>query len=46
LGLNKIGVVSAQINTNLREDALLHVMQVVKPKGVLFTNQSEDGKIY
>jgi len=36
LGLSKIGVIPALINYNLRQDPLLHTIQVTKCKGVIY----------
>lgn len=36
LGLSKIGVITAQINTNLRSDPLLHSINVAKAKYVVY----------
>lgn len=39
LGLSKIGVVPALINTNLRCDPLYHSVSVVKCKAIIFTSE-------
>jgi len=39
LGLAKIGVVPALINSNLRCDPLLHSINVVKSKAIIFTSE-------
>ena len=37
LGLNKIGVISALINHNLKKDPLSHCISIVDAKGLVFT---------
>lgn len=39
LGLGKIGVVTALINTNLRSQSLTHCVNVAKCKGFIFTSE-------
>lgn len=39
LGLGKIGVVTALINTNLRSQSLAHCINVAKCKGIIFTSE-------
>ena len=43
LGLAKIGVIPALINTNLRKDSLIHTIKVVESKSVIFGQELEDG---
>jgi solute carrier family 27 fatty acid transporter 1/4 len=43
LGLSKIGVVSAFINTNLRSDALISSISIVKSKIIIYSSGLEDG---
>lgn len=43
IGLGKVGIISAQINTNLRNEALLHTLAVSKCKGIIFTHETETG---
>jgi solute carrier family 27 fatty acid transporter 1/4 len=45
IGLSKIGVISALINTNLKNQPLLHSIQLAKPKCVLYGSTLEDCKI-
>ncbi|CAG7722386.1 unnamed protein product, partial [Allacma fusca] len=39
LGLSKIGVVSALVNTNLREESLKHSLEIVKCKALVFSEE-------
>ncbi|XP_043476759.1 long-chain fatty acid transport protein 4-like isoform X1 [Leptopilina heterotoma] len=39
LGLGKIGVVTALINTNLRLNSLVHCLKVAKVKGIIFSKE-------
>ena len=43
LGLSKIGVIPALINTNLRKDSLIHTIKVAACKAVIFGQELEDG---
>lgn len=43
LGLAKIGVVTALINFNLREDALLHCIESADAKAVIFGTELTAG---
>lgn len=43
IGLSKVGVISSLINTNLKNQPLLHSIQVSKPKCVLYSTNLEDG---
>ena len=43
LGLGKLGVISGQINTNIRGASLVHTLDVVKAKAIIFTNETEQG---
>ena len=45
LGLSKIGVISALINTNLKYEQLAHTIAVAKPKILIYSNQLEDCKL-
>ena len=38
LGLSKIGVVSALINFNLRDDSLAHCINIAKAKAVIYSS--------
>ncbi|XP_075213343.1 long-chain fatty acid transport protein 4-like [Lycorma delicatula] len=39
LGLSKIGVITALINTNLQKKTLLHCLNTAQTKGLIFTDQ-------
>jgi solute carrier family 27 fatty acid transporter 1/4 len=41
LGLSKIGVISALINTNLRNQQLVHSINVAEPKAVIYSSELE-----
>lgn len=41
LGLSKIGVISALINTNLRHQQLVHSINVAMPKVVVYSAELE-----
>lgn len=43
LGLGKIGVVTALINTNLKAQSLAHCVNVAKCKGIIFTSEFAKG---
>lgn len=42
IGMAKLGIISAQINTNIRSQPLVHTFDVVKAKAVVFTNETEN----
>lgn len=44
LGLAKLGVVTALINSNLRNKALIHALSVGKMKGVIFSDELSSGE--
>lgn len=41
IGLSKIGVISALINTNLKNEQLIHTMEVAKPKIIIYSDELE-----
>ena len=43
LGLGKLGVVTALINTNLRLQLLTHCLNVAKVKGCIYANELSSG---
>lgn len=45
LGLSKLGVITALVNTNLRNEALLHSINVSKASIVIFGSCLEEGKL-
>lgn len=45
LGLSKAGFVGALINTNLRQDVLVHSMKAANCKAVIFGSEFKEGKI-
>jgi solute carrier family 27 fatty acid transporter 1/4 len=45
LGLSKVGVITALINTNLKNDSLLHSITVADSKCVIYGNSLEECKI-
>jgi solute carrier family 27 (fatty acid transporter), member 1/4 len=44
LGLSKIGVISALINTNLKTKSLVHCISVAKAKAVIYDIELKSGK--
>ena len=44
LGLAKIGVIPALINTNLRNQSLLNCLKTAKCTGIIYGLELEDGK--
>ena len=42
LGLSKLGVISALLNTNLRRAPLIHCIKVAKPKIVVYGEELEE----
>jgi solute carrier family 27 fatty acid transporter 1/4 len=46
LGMSKIGVISALINTNLRTDSLLHSINIAKAKVLIFDSLFETGNLF
>ncbi len=44
LGLSKLGVISALLNTNLRTNSLVHCIKIAKPKLVIFGEELEECK--
>ena len=45
LGLSKIGVISALINSNLKKAPLVHSINVVEPKYVVYSGDLESCKM-
>lgn len=45
LGLAKIGVITAFINTNLRDQPLLHCINASASKIIIYSSDLADGKI-
>ena len=45
LGLSKLGVISALVNTNLKNQQLMHTFENAKPKLVIYSIELEPGKI-
>jgi solute carrier family 27 fatty acid transporter 1/4 len=45
LGLSKIGVISALINTNLRKDTLIHSIKVANCKAIITTPDYIEGAL-
>lgn len=45
LGLSKLGVITALVNTNLRKDVLVHSIKAANAKGVIIGFELADGKI-
>ena len=41
LGMSKLGSVTALINTYIRDSSLVHTLETVKAKGVMFTSETE-----
>lgn len=46
LGLSKVGLVAALVNTNLRGDVLVHSIRAAGCKAVIFGSEFEDGEKY
>lgn len=46
LGLSKAGLVTALINTNQRQNTLVHSITVVNAKAVIFGKELSEGKIF
>lgn len=44
LGLSKVGLVAALVNTNLRHETLLHSINTADCKAVIFGSELKDGK--
>ena len=44
LGLSKLGVITALINTNLRADSLLYTLTIAKSKCIIYGSTLESGK--
>lgn len=44
-GLSKLGVITACINTNLRQKTLIHSIEVAKPKFVIYDEELEQRNI-
>lgn len=44
LGLSKIGVISALINTNLKSQSLVHSIKVAQPKCIVYGAELKDCK--
>lgn len=44
LGLSKAGLVGALVNTNLRHEVLLHSVNIVSCKAIIFGSSLKDGK--
>lgn len=44
LGLGKVGVVGALINTNLRQDVLLHSIRAANCKAIIYGAELKEGK--
>lgn len=45
LGLSKAGLVGALLNTNLRQDVLVHSIKAANCKAVIFGSSFKEGKI-
>lgn len=45
LGLSKAGLVGALLNTNLRQDVLIHSIKAANCKAVIFGSNFKDGKL-
>lgn len=43
LGLSKLGVITALINTNLKSQQLMHTLENAKPKLVIYSMELEPG---
>ena len=46
LGLAKIGVVSALINFNLKNQGLVHTIKLAKSRAIIFGSTLESSKLY
>lgn len=44
LGLGKLGVITALINTNLRMQSLVHCLAIAKVKAVIYADELASGK--
>jgi acyl-CoA synthetase (AMP-forming)/AMP-acid ligase II len=44
LGLGKIGVITALINTNLRMQSLVHCLTIAKVKAIIYADELAFGK--
>lgn len=45
LGLSKVGIVTALINSNLRQGPLLHSITVAKSSAIIFGSELSEGKV-
>jgi solute carrier family 27 fatty acid transporter 1/4 len=43
LGLCRMGIITALINTNLRQQTLMHSINISKCKGLIYTSEFADG---
>lgn len=46
LGLNKLGIITALINTNLRKTSLLHSINIAHCQAIIYGTELFDGKNY
>jgi solute carrier family 27 fatty acid transporter 1/4 len=46
LGLSKLGVISALINTNLKAQALVHSINISNPKAVIYSHELSERKSF
>lgn len=46
LGLSRIGVITALINTNLRRQTLLHSVNISNCRGLIYASEFADGEYY
>lgn len=44
LGLGKLGVITALINTNLRLQSLIHCLRIAKVKSIIYMEEYSSGK--